>query len=299
MRYRTWCWGGHHKLIERYAKHIEYPLDDRDDRFKMAKFRSINDDLDDWELKSDYLNLVKQHLYELGQEQELDEEVLEEAADQDDTNNLTVTEFAEQLGYPTFAAGQEDPLLVLANLRLPVYLTTCVHGFLEAALRNKAGTTPHSDFARWHTGLDGIPTVFDNNYEPSPEEPLVYHLFGFDARPDSLVLTEDDHLRYLVAIAQGNGSGTDPIPGRVRQALSDAALILLGFELPSWSFRVLYWGLIEPAPRSSKGIFSLQLEPSETEKKYLQEYLKREARLDIFWGDMQSYTSELERILRG
>lgn len=290
--------GGRRKLVERYADYLEYPLEDRDNRFKMAKFKSISDELDDWELKSDYLNFVKQHLYELGQDEDLDEDVLEAVADEDDAKNLTVTEFADRLGYPIFATDQNDPLLVLANLRLSIYLTTSPFGFLEVALR-KAGTEPQSDFARWHTGLDSVPSVFDEEYEPSPDTPLVYHLFGIDERPDSLILTEDDHLRYLVAVSQGNGIGTDPIPSRIRQSLSDAALILLGFGLPSWSFRILYWGLIEPAPRNSKGIFSLQLEPSEVEKRYLQEYLKREALLDIFWGDIHSYTHELQRMLRG
>lgn len=285
--------GGQQKIVADYANYIEYPLDDRTDLLKMTKFKSIHEEWDDWELKSDYLNFIKQYLYERGQDARLPEDVLATVAAEAD--NLTTTTYAARLGYPNFADGQPDPLLILANLPLPIYLTTCHHGFLEAALK-WAGKEPQTDFVRWHTGLDGVSSGIAQDYEPSVQKPLVYHLYGLDSRPNSLVLTEDDHLKYLVAVAQGKGLATDPIDGSVRQALTSSALMMLGFGLPGWAFRVLFWGLIEPAPRTSKGIFSLQLEPSEIERKYLQDYLKHEAKFDIFWGDIHAYTSELQRL---
>ncbi|MEM7132552.1 MAG: SIR2 family protein [Chloroflexota bacterium] len=288
--------GGYKELVEGYAEYIEYPLQFRDDILRMTRYKGTTDDLDDWDLKEDYLNFLKNHLYYIAEEDGVDEDELEEVAEEVDA--LTLSEFAQRLGYPKLDS-PTDPLLVLASLPLPIYLTTSYHSFLEEALR-KAGKEPRSEICRWHPGLGDIESVFDGEYTPSPTEPLVFHLHGLDVRPDSLVLTEDDYLEFLVAIAQGRGEArTDPIPGRVRQALSASAMVLLGFGLPDWGFRVIFWGLIKPTTMTHKGVFSLQLEPSDEEKRYLQQYLKREAEIDIFWGSVNDYAEMLKKAWKG
>ena len=62
---------------------------------------------------------------------------------------------------------------------------------------------------RWHQGLDSIPSVFAEGYEPSEQEPLVYHLQGYGEYPDSLVLMEDNNLEFLVAISEHRGREDD------------------------------------------------------------------------------------------
>ncbi len=284
--------GGQKKMVEGYADYIEYPLDDRDNLLQMAKYSSVLKEMDNWQLKSDYLNFIKNHLYGLAQQEGLDEEKLEEAAEQVD--NVTASEFAKLLGYPKFGNKTADPLLILADLPLPIYLTTSPYNFIEQAL-TKAGKTSHTEICRWHTGLDSLPSIFDDKtYIPTVAEPLVYHLHGLDNQSDSLVLTEDDYLQFLVMIAEGRGKNIDRIPVRVRQAMSDSALMLLGYPLPSWSFRVLFWGLIKSASMSHKGIFALQLEASEEKKHYLEQYLKREADFEVYWQDIRTYIQELK-----
>jgi hypothetical protein len=286
---------GRAPLVAGYADYIAYPLPDRDNLLKMARFKSIHDDLDNWALKSDYLNYVKNYIYDLSQARGVDEDLLDEVAEEVD--GISASEFANRLGIPSFARAPQDPLLILADLPLPIYLTTGYHGFIEQALR-RVGKTPRADFCRWHPGLDHIPSTFDDGYWPSRAEPLVYHLHGLDTRPDSLVLTEDDYLAFLVAISQDRGQATDPIPACVRQAMSGSALVMLGFDLASWAFRVFFWGLIKPATMTHKGVCCLQLVPSEIEKQYLQDYLRREAQFDVFWGDIYQYTQELRRMWR-
>jgi hypothetical protein len=289
--------GGQAALVEGYARYIEYPLPDRENLLKMAKFKSISSEMDSFTLKVDYLNFVKNHIYGLAQTANVKQTLLDEVAEQAD--DLAATALAGRLGYPRFDLGEADPLLVLANLPLPIYLTTDYHTFLEEALR-RAGKEPLSDFCRWRPGLDTVPSVFDANYEPTKEKPLVYHLHGLDTQYDSLVLTEDDHLAFLVAVSQGQGKDVDPIHSRVRQAMIDSALVLIGFSLTSWAFRTLFWGLIKPAAlNDKKGVCCLQLSANEVERKYLQQYLKTEAKFDIFWGDIQQYTQELRRVWKG
>ncbi len=285
-------------LVKGYASYIDYPLAPTDGLMQMAKFKRINSEIDDWDLKSDYFNYLKNQVYELAQTGGVSADLLAQAEDEVDRVNLT--DFAAHLGYPRFNQPHQDPLLILADLPLPIYLTTSSHGFLEAALQ-RAGKTPRAEICRWHRGLDSLTSVFETDsqlepgrkYQPTVPEPLVYHLHGLDERPDSLVLTDDDYFQFLVAVSRDKGNqASDPVPVRVRQAIADSALILLGFGLNSWAFRVIFWGLIKDTSTHT-GVFSIQLQPSPVEKKYYEDYLRREAQFDVFWGDIYAYTQEL------
>ena len=88
---------------------------------------------------------------------------------------------------------------VLASLNLPLYLTTNFDSFMTEALAAR-GRQPTRELCRWNERLDGLPSIFEEqpDYVPTPEEPLVYHFFGTDGKPDSLVLTEDNYLDLLV-----------------------------------------------------------------------------------------------------
>ena len=186
---------------------------------------------------------------------------------------------------------QDNPLLLLASLDLPIYLTTSYHTFLEAALE-RSGKQPRTEFCRWHQRLESLPGGVAGDYQPTREEPLVYHLYGLDTYPESLVLTEDDHLEFLVAIARDMSRDTDRIPKRIRQALSDSSLILLGYDLRSWEFRTLFWGLIKFRPPIKQENVSVQVAPDDTEKLYLDKYLS-EARFRVVWREVLQYVQEL------
>lgn len=72
---------------------------------------------------------------------------------------------------------------------------------------------------------------------PTAASPLVYHLFGHYQDQRSLVLMEDDLVRFLVAIVKG----TPPVPDQVRSMLADpeASFLFLGFGFHNWYLRVL------------------------------------------------------------
>ena len=282
--------GGYEPLVAGYVDHITYPLEDRDDLLKMAKFRSINHPTDGsdepWghlEIGADYLSYVKQYLLELAQRDGAHPETLRLAKYEQD--RLDASEFADRLGYPILDDDKTGPLGMLADLPVPIIMTTCCHTFIEAALR-RAGKEPRSDFCRWHSELDGSRSVFSGGYEPSAEQPLVYHLHGLDAEKGSLVLAEDDYLDFLVAITQNLGNDRDRIPGEIRAAMQQSALVLLGFELHSWAFRVFLWGLIKYLRTGTKGLVTLQIAPNEMERAFLSGYFKHEASLDIHWGSV-------------
>lgn len=290
-----WVLGGHGNLVEAYATYVQYPLTDKRNLAQIAQFKGVVDEslADAWALKSDYINFIKNRLFDLAEADGSSAEILAEVEEEFD--DITFSEFAERLGYPRFAQNQPDPLLILAEFPLPIYVTTSYHNFIEVALK-RAGKSPRTEICRWHKGLEGIPSVFDGDYQPTKDAPLVYHLHGFDAYPESLVLTENDYLEFLVAIAQDMGRDTDPIPKRVRQAMSDSSLILLGYGLQSWEFKVLFWGVIKRRSIQNASV-SIQLVPDDDERKFLQEYLRREAKFEVYWGEIEQYIRELRQAL--
>ena len=288
--------GGHDALVEAYATYIDYPLDDRTNLPQMAQFTGVTDEsvTDPRVVKEDYINFIKNRLFDIAETEGLSEDVLAELEEEFD--DVIFSEFSERLGYPRFDQKRVRPLLFLAEFPLPIYLTTSYHNFIEVALR-QAGKKPRTEICRWHKGLESIPSAFDDDYQPTVEEPLVYHLHGFDKHPASLVLTEDDYMEFLVAISQNVGRGADPIPRRVRQAMADSSLVLLGYNLRNWDFRVLFWGLIKPRPLQQTSV-SIQLVPSEIERNYLQKYLD-EFEFKVYWGDIQDYIEELRQGVLG
>ncbi len=104
-------------------------------------------------------------------------------------------------------------------------------------------------------------------------------------------------MEFLVAISQNVGRGADPIPRRVRQSMADSSLVLLGYNLRNWDFRVLFWGLIKPRPLQQTSV-SIQLVLSEVERNYLQKYLG-EFEFKVFWGDIHQYMQELRQGVMG
>ena len=286
--------GGYEPFLAGYARYVKYQLEQTAnslvDLVKHHKHRPRAKPLTDQALKFDYLNFVKNHLYRLARAEGLDQGALDEAAAEMD--QVSASEFANRLGYPRFT-GQDDPLLLLANLPFKKILTTSPFTFIEDALR-RAGKAPRTEVCRWTKDLkDTITTAIDDRYQPSAAEPLVYHLLGLDRYVDSLVLTEDDYLDYLGNLCEGQGDQSkDYVPALVRRAFSDD-LIVLGFNLDSWAFRVLYAGLIKRSGKAEdRGICTIQLPDSPEQRSFLEDYMAREAKFQVFWGSLTEYAQK-------
>lgn len=295
--------GGYQAFMKSYADYCEYPMMDKDNLVKMTKFYKLakqkqalqseqgQKNFTDEDLKADYLNWVKNYIYQNARATGLDQETLQAAASQVDAK--PVSAFAGLLGYPKLTRGAEEPLLVLASLPIKTFLTTSPYTFLEDALR-QYNKSPRTELCRWRQELESIDSEIDAAYKPSADQPLVYHLHGLDSYPDSLVLTEDDYLEFLVNVCQGQGNDpVDRITAMVRGALSND-LILLGYTLNSWAFRSLYAGLIKRNSKAEdRGVCCLQLVPSAAEKSYLQDYAQREAKFEVIWSELDQYMQTL------
>lgn len=193
----------------------------------------------------------------------------------------------------------DEPHATLAKLPLPFYMTTNYDPFMTQALE-AAGKKPRRELCRWNQFIKDSPSIFDEDpgFEPSPEEPVVFHLHGHDALAESLVLTEDDYLDYLVSVSRDD----DLLPHQVRRALAGTSLLFIGYSLADWSFRVLFRGLVtatEPSLRRISVTVQLPPVPQDASKDvqaevqgYLDEYFGQ-IDMRVYWGTAREFMTEL------
>lgn len=291
---------GDEKVIPHWAKAIGYPLPDNHELPHVAQYHRVHHG-QEVTTKDEYLEFLKCRLGDqMGSRLAETSPDLWEIAQRDMAERsfsdlaVNVLNFRQQLHEP------ENPFAILAQLDFPVYLTTSYHTFLEEALR-LAGKKPQSGYYNWQGTAQRGKATLDPYIEPTVIEPLVYHLFGRDDRPSSLVLTEDNYFEFFERVLDDFRTDSKSVPYVVRDRLSNSALILLGYDLSNWGFRVLFRGPIKTLFNPSRPqSVSIQLEPlpdsptTEQIKAYLHSYFGR-FNFDVYWGSADSFLQELRR----
>jgi hypothetical protein len=283
--------GSQREIARRWAQLFNYPMmaHEREELHQVAQFLATkyNPNFPIEELEE----TIKNQLHSYRAENTL----LDNARDTNTLNGLIKALGAEQrLNDPN------DPHKLLAELPLPVFITTNADPLLEEALR-AAGKSPENMLCPWNDYIEQAETVFDRDpdYEPSPARPLVFHLFGRWDEPLSVVLTEDNYFDFLIGVI-GN---RNRIPEFVRQMLSDSGMLFLGFQTEEWNFRVLCRSILEQglSRRSRYVNIAVQNEPEGERlfdladaKHYLEKYFSG-ADISIYWGSPGEFLGELLR----
>jgi SIR2-like domain len=206
-------------------------------------------------------------------------------------------------GVPDFSAKDELHGL-LAELPLPLYITTNYDNYMSLALRSR-NRNPHAEICRWSQHLRQMKdtvSVFDAapGFVLNKETPVVFHLHGYKDVPESLVLTEDDYLDFLVNLAQN----PDLLPMQLQRAVTGTSLLFLGYRIADWNFRVLFRSLITYLERNiARKHISVQLIPlsdgvSAEQKAEAQAYLDHyygENKIRVYWGKCANFASELRQ----
>ena len=154
------------------------------------------------------------------------------------------------------------------------------------------GKDPRREVCRWNSSpaLSEEPSPFaDPAYAPTPASPLVYHLHGRLGLPESLVLTEDDYLDFLVAVA------ADPkvLPHHIQRALAGTSLLFIGYRLADWDFRVIHRGLVAASEASLRRLsVTVQLNASDAAREYLDRYFSA-LKLRVYWGSATDFVADL------
>jgi hypothetical protein len=205
---------------------------------------------------------------------------------------------------PDFRA-QDQPHALLADLRLPIYITTNYDDFMYQALLDR-GRAPQRAICPWYTKnqaeIREATALFrkDAGYNPESMRPIVYHLHGHYTIPESLVVTEDDYIDFLVRLSGDPGL----LPPVIQSALMSKMLLFVGYGLADWTFRVIFRGLLSTRPPwAGHSHVSVQLPPSSSgaldeRPARIQEYLGRyfgEQNISICWKAARDFSAELRR----
>jgi hypothetical protein len=291
-------WTIDERLTKEWSDLIGYPMPDIHNLARVAQYFLV-EQKDQVQARAKYIEFLKKFLLTIAQD---DEEYV------DLVNKLKVqiqeqqfSQIVRQLDYPRFPENVEDPLRLLARLPLPVYITTSFYDFLERAL-DAEGKTPRTEICFWSGGRANTRAEHrsDPNYEPTVTNPVVYHLFGLEDYPQTLVLSEDDFMNFLISVAEDTNTQYPIVPLKLRQALAESPLLLLGYQLRDWDFRVLFRFILrfrreELSPRG----MVIQLKPDrkrigviEKAFQYLSNYLDKR-QFDVEWTDTESFIRRL------
>ena len=242
-----------------WAKKEDYPLADRSELARVSQFLAVRD--------SEAAPILK---------------LIEEFEGQDQP----------------VATNEDEPHRVLADLPLPVYITTNYDDFMVRALEKAPiPRNPTREYCRWRKRMHGFKDVLIDK-KPTPANPVVFHLYGHTGVPESLVVTENDFLKFLVNISRQE----ERIPAIIQGAIGGGSLLFLGYSLAEWDFRVLMPTVANYLEGSlARTHISVQLVPAgktaraeqiEKVTRFLNLYFER---LDtkVYWGTCQEFVSEL------
>lgn len=191
----------------------------------------------------------------------------------------------------------KDPYTILAKLPLPIYITTNYDDLMEQALV-KQKRDVKKDLCKWIKSLEEPSPLADPEFRPSVANPVVFHLYGYTQNQQSMVLSEDDYFQFLINVSN------DPelIPKRIQQAITGTSLILLGYSLEDWDFRILFHFLAGYLKKStSKTHVAVQLSPTATDadvrqraQAFFDKYFEsRSPDIRVSWETTQDFVMKL------
>jgi SIR2-like protein len=249
------------QLAKEWATQYQYPLDDAYDLARVAQFVAVTEDRM--------------------------------------TPKDKIQEKFDEIQLPDFAS-PSDPHHILAALPFPIYITTNYDDSMIKALQARQ-KDPKLELCRWNSTVrENEKSVFDvdKNYVPTPANPLVFHLHGHYKVPESLVLTEDDYLDFLINITRDE----ELLPLCVRGAMTRSTLLFLGYKIADWDFRVLFRRIVGYLTISQgRRHISIQLAPEhegipkekqEKVQRYLEDYYSSD-KVRVYWGKYRDFTEEL------
>ncbi len=283
--------GSRHEIAIRWAEKHGFPLapQDKDVLPRVAQYVLTHQ-------SPAYLSVAYRDALRDEAVRQFGDDLPEELRQANPWSTKQVTEAIELAMDKFWANDPQDPYRVLASLRLPLYVTTGKLGLITQALV-EAGAEPVVRICPWNKFVPKDKAIYED--EPTPEKPLVYHLFGHLSVPNSIVVAEDQYFDFLIGITRNK----DLIPSSMRAALNSTSLLFLGFQMDDWEFRVFFRFLLAQEGKEMLKFFShaaAQIEPDEDRildikraRKYLEEYFQGE-NIGIYWGSSREFLLSLQ-----
>jgi hypothetical protein len=130
------------------------------------------------------------------------------------------------------AGRQPSPMLrALAELHFPLVITTNYDQLFEQAL---AATGKQPRVAVYTPNLE--PTV--DYRDPTAESPIVFKIHGDIARPETIVITDEDYIQFVLRMS--NKDPYDPVPLTLKYYLTGWTTLFVGYSLLDYNLRLLF-----------------------------------------------------------
>ena len=127
---------------------------------------------------------------------------------------------------------QPSPMLrALAELGFPLVISTNYDRHFESALA-AAGTRPRVVIYTH----DRQPTI--DYRDPTPQSPIVFKIHGDVTRPETLVVTDEDYIQFVLRMS--GIEQYDPIPITVKYHLTGWTTLFIGYSLLDYNLRLLF-----------------------------------------------------------
>ncbi len=289
------------KIAEDWADERGYPLQERDELAIVAEFVR-NNHADDDALITDFMDFV-----------------------------------TPRLPHGPLDLPSGHPLRTLVELPFELYVTTCYDDLLSRALRTyRDNCEPVEISCQWDPtpAREWEPASAQDFFQkPTLDRPVIFHLHGRFANPQSLVLTEMNHLELTSKLHRGvdagtqtpggeDGAGADGplrgtpplLPPEVRSRLASGAWFFIGYGAADSHLRGLLTALNKQV-KSTKQAIAVQLQKGhavdgmeEQADEFLTEYFTRllETPVEVVMSDAgpflsairESVDTELDRLAR-
>jgi SIR2-like domain len=236
----------------------------------------------------------------------------------------TISDFCKEVNIPKVpgeslqAMIESSCILYLINSgKVNGYMTTCYFDILEQAIRllKKPYYTNYygNQHGQEYVNERGETTLAGEFYDPERSDiAYVYHIFGHEKQPDSMVMSEDDHINFLIKIKQYQESSKEIkpfIPEFIAAEIKNKTLLFLGYRWQDWEFRTIFRWIVgtkdEERERYSrkKASVVVQFQPGPKElltdndviqaaHDYLNKYFAH-CNLDIQWEDSEAFFCKL------
>ena len=253
--------GSGKELAEKIASEFEYPFYDSSNLAKVAQFATIRKKGDSIPVRKFVANYIK------GKE---------------------LPDFNDPF----------EPHTILSKLDLPIYITTNYDHLMFEALKND-DKNPIIESCNWNdlSQLQGKVSIFNNREIPifDFKNPLVYHIHGEVDNPQSMVLTEDDYLNFIVKL---DVNVDKLLPAVIREKFVSSSVIFIGYSMSDWNLRIILRKIADGMKSASTKHCSIQLTPSDIKrehekniKNYLKAYFEifHGVNLNLFWGTANDF----------
>jgi hypothetical protein len=235
------------QITKEWAEFIQYPMPDKHNLARVAQYHLVEqtkERVTSYLARARYINFMKDFVLRVFEDEEEYQSIIPEL-------KLVVKEkrfsdIVAELDLPHLSNRSDTPINLLANLPLPFYITTSYYDFLERALV-KVKKEPITQVCNWTGDISGIKPEHsaDRQFQPTVKTPLVYHLYGLEDYPETLVLSEDDYINFLIKVISNTNALNPIVPLSLQGKLAESQLLLLGYQLNDWDFRGLFRFLLK------------------------------------------------------